>query len=849
MESHKESKTQPCHLVWLPTTLYALCFSVIEFSSGSKQPYFENPIDYIWRIPIGMTTLAILPFLVSYYVSWLSRKIPQSTAYYHSLRSRWIVDSVPYILAFMLCLADHPRAAYTITATLIWAIIRSIFAVASSTQSSQRKLTESPEYIAILFFFSGFSALVYQIVWQRILFTAYGVDSESITIIVSVFMLGLGIGALAGSWMVRYRSMLLRIFLVIEVSIGLFGVISIPLADILLNAITIESKLGLTFVSYLLFALPTLLMGATLPLLIGFINLKYQNIGRSTSLLYAANTLGSAIAALMTVSVIFVLTGLRSATVIAASLNIFTAVLLYFSLKGLETKHVEADVPPSRNLFKMAFWQMSTISFLIGFIALSGELLYFRLLSFTSSGLPQVFGWLLAAYLFGIALGSFRIKNLCEKSTEKIRISGFLFLAGIVLLYSPLLLSLASAASSRTFSLMVGFVACGSFGYWTGGVFPYLGFVTANSEVKDRERRISLVYLFNILGAALGPVLTGYLLLDILSIMQLTIVLAILLFLVAVFLLEEARQQTRTIVLVTVLLVLCPLVSQRYLGRLQSEHYSPPPLKHVVENRVSIITVKQSEAGDVIYGGGIYDGRFNIDPLNNSNGILRAYYAACLHPKPRRVLEIGLSSGSWAKVLASHKGVKELITVEINPGYLEVISKHPIVSDLLDNPKVKIINDDGRKWLRQNPNEKFDIIVMNTTFHWRANATNLLSQEFLRLAKSHLTEGGVIYYNSTGSQDVPFTTASVFKHVVQFANFYAGSDWPFNLNELQRRSALLNFIDNQGSPILAGSQQHHKVLDHLAKKELTDIGPKLRQSVYLRTITDDNMLTEYKTNY
>jgi spermidine synthase len=112
------------------------------------------------------------------------------------------------------------------------------------------------------------------------------------------------------------------------------------------------------------------------------------------------------------------------------------------------------------------------------------------------------------------------------------------------------------------------------------------------------------------------------------------------------------------------------------------------------------------------------------------------------HPNPREVLMIGLSSGSWAQVIANHPQVQHLTIVEINPGYLRLIRRNSEVASLLRNPKVQIEIDDGRRWLVRNTGRKFDAIVMNTTFHWRSNASNLLSSEFLQLIREHLNPGG-----------------------------------------------------------------------------------------------------------
>ena len=93
---------------------------------------------------------------------------------------------------------------------------------------------------------------------------------------------------------------------------------------------------------------------------------------------------------------------------------------------------------------------------------------------------------------------------------------------------------------------------------------------------------------------------------------------------------------------------------------------------------------------------------------------------------------IGLSGGAWAEVVANHPQLDELVVVEINQGYLKIIPSYPVVADLLANPRVKIVLDDGRRWLRNHCGQGFDVVLMNTTFHWRSFASNVLSVEFLR---------------------------------------------------------------------------------------------------------------------
>jgi spermidine synthase len=85
---------------------------------------------------------------------------------------------------------------------------------------------------------------------------------------------------------------------------------------------------------------------------------------------------------------------------------------------------------------------------------------------------------------------------------------------------------------------------------------------------------------------------------------------------------------------------------------------------HVVENRNGVIGVTQDGA---VFGGGVYDGYFNVDPINDSNLVVRAYALNAFCPLPKRVLVIGLATGSWAQIFANQPQLEQLDAVEINP--------------------------------------------------------------------------------------------------------------------------------------------------------------------------------------
>jgi len=222
-------------------------------------------------------------------------------------------------------------------------------------------------------------------------------------------------------------------------------------------------------------------------------------------------------------------------------------------------------------------------------------------------------------------------------------------------------------------------------------------------------------------------------------------------------------------------------------------------------------------------------------------------------------LIIGLSSGSWAQVLANNPEVQDATVVEINPGYLPLIKERPIVESLLRNPKVHIKIDDGRRWLVAHPDAKFDFILMNTTFHWRANNTNLLSVEFLQLARKHLNPGGVLYYNTTNSARVQLTGATVFPFALRIANFIAVSDSPIRFDRARFRQILESYqIDGKQIFDLSDPAyqrcierwvsmpvSEQKSSGETFESTIEDRASLIRRFQDQTLITDDNMGTEW----
>ena len=724
----------------------------------------------------------------------------------------------------------------------------------------------------LLFFLSGFPALLYQIVWQRALFTLYGVNIESVTMIVTVFMFGLGLGSLLGGRLSSHpRIRPLLAFGLIEISIGAFGSASLWIFHRVGSVTAGHSTLVTGLIAFALLLIPTLLMGSTLPLLVEHLVQNTGNVGQSVGSLYSVNTFGSALACLAAGIVLMQLLGETGSVRLGCYFNIvvgITAIVMAARNASTGRKSTGRTMNPQRQESFTRTVPLQTIKLSLGvilvgvtgFIALAYEIIWYRLHSFTTSSKAASFPLLLAFYLLGIAYASLAVHDLCRKKLNN-DIPLTLWVASVVVLSGTIAAFLLGPLMARAvvhlpfgFTYLFLFVAAALL----GAAFPLLAHAAIDPG-RGAGKSISYLYLSNIIGSTLGSFLIGFVVLDRWSTKATSTLLLGLGFATWLALVVLSRPTGKKITIVVgcaacLILVLSsgPLYSGLYERLLaKSDYRSGLQFADLVENRSGVILVSQD---GTVYGGGAYDGRFSTDLVNDTNGIFRAFAVAGLHAKPTNVLVIGLSSGSWVQVVANDPQVQDITVVEINPGYLSLIAKHKEVEPLLRNPKVHIVIDDGRRWLVSHPDRRFDFILMNTTHHWRANVSNLLSREFLLIVRSHLNPGGIEYYNTTWSEGAMATAMSVFPYSLRVSSFIAVSDSPFDLDKERWRQALTSYTIDGNKVFDLSQPLHRKRLEevlaiadkstdpHGGSESRADMRKRLANAPI---ITDDNMGGEW----
>ena len=199
-------------------------------------------------------------------------------------------------------------------------------------------------WIYTVFLLSGFAALLYQIVWQRALYAIYGINIESVTMVVTAFMLGLGLGSIAGGIVSKDpKRPVLLMFALVELGIGLFGAVSLAVFHGVGEATLGMSAVGTFVVTFLLVLVPTLLMGSTLPLLVAHLVRSSKNVGKSVGTLYFVNTLGSAFASAAAVLFVMKRAGLNGTVHAAAAINITVSLLAYVAHRRSQRPKEIAD--------------------------------------------------------------------------------------------------------------------------------------------------------------------------------------------------------------------------------------------------------------------------------------------------------------------------------------------------------------------------------------------------------------------------------------------------------------------------------------------------------------------------
>jgi predicted membrane-bound spermidine synthase len=696
---------------------------------------------------------------------------------------------------------------------------------------------------------SGFAALLYQSVWQRLLTFFSGADVFSITLIVSAFMGGLGFGSLAGGQLADRLSFRRRLvaFALSELAISLFAFLSVFLLYDTLYLRLGQRALPLPAVAALLFLTllwPTFFMGLSLPLLSRAFTDSTDAAAARVGSLYGWNTLGAAAGALVTVWVLARTVGFETSLRVGAALNLLCALAALALVPRRSKSPIEVPVATADVRIPLAapatargpaFWTL--VYALSGFVALGLEILWFRLLGTIHKPSSFTFSTLLAIFLAGVGGGALLGARLAKGSSRPA--SKFLFLQAGIGLYAGLSLTLFVAAVPHLAWLHPLWEYLGQYETldlddairsafrWVraaGSIAPYAEKLAAQlvllyaavplliigpptllmglsypflqravqTDLALLGRRVGRLQTANIVGSMVGSALAGLVLLHTLgtpgTLRFLMAASGVFLFLwCALHLPAIGRLVGYLVVTVVVAAAVAAVPSSDVLWA--TLHGTRPDRILFAEDGSGLSVLKEEEGQTVVYVDGLGQSQLPYGGYHTFLGTL----PVLLHPRPERVMAIGLGSGDTLFGLGARRETVRLDCAEIVRPQLDTLrllsrqQRYGGLDVLLRDERVRFAFTDGRSFLLRSP-ERFDVIEADALRPGTPYVGNLYSYEYFLLLRERLRRGGIgVTWAPTARVKGAFLKA--FPHALQFGDTMVGSNEaiPYDPDVLRQR--------------------------------------------------------------
>lgn len=665
--------------------------------------------------------------------------------------------------------------------------------------------------LAALFFLSGASALIYQVLWLRLLGLIFGVTVYAASTVWASFMAGLAVGSVTAGRLADRVSRPLRWFAAAELGIGLSAA-STPLvfewlrdhypsfSSVLQHSFAQATVLRFA-ITFAVLVIPTTLMGATLPLVLKSSLARSGRIGASAGFLYGANTTGAIAGTLAAGLYLIPRLGMTSTFHLAALLNSVAAgcglglaasPLARVSLQETprqEPRPAHSTASPLARAIVLATFTLS------GAAALAFEVIWLRTAVIIVGTTVYATSMLLANVLFGIAAGSYLVTPWLRRPRSWLFtlavLEGLIAVSGI---WSIALLTRTTAVAVLLPAWLSGLLPTYLVPVVTGSVlvalptsllmgmaFPIgLQLWTDRPGDVDGSRvasRVGLFYALNVCGGIAGSLLAGFIMLPALGSRASAIAVsgAVLLSSLALFAVSREKMWPRLAAAVTaiVLVGLAARAAPEPAQSLLAQRHPNEPMLWLEEGIQTTASVHTFMSGRrrVMY----LDGNHQA---GDDGGSRMVHYkigtlGLALHPNPHTALVVGLGGGNTPGALSRHSSVS-VDVVELSDTVVHAAGFFRHVNfDVLNRPNVHLRVDDGRNFLAT-ARRHYDIITADTIQPVRAGAANLYSAEYFTLVRDSLNSDGVAVQWFAGT-DAEFrlvlrTFASVFHYVTLWDN-------------------------------------------------------------------------------
>lgn len=671
--------------------------------------------------------------------------------------------------------------------------------------------------VAILSFIlllSGTSALLFQTLWLRLSGLAFGNSIWAAALILSSFMAGLALGGALAATSTLGRLRPLRFYAGLEMIVAISGctlVFALPLLGEWLRPVFQALWSHQPLLNFLRFALsfalllvPTTAMGLTLPVLLEEPSLGTPEFGRNLGLLYGANTVGAMCGALLGEFYLLEACGLFGAAIAAALICCGAAIIALLLARA--TPFAPGTIPGCFNL-KLSLgtsvpWRLLIASGGTGALFLALEVIWFRFLRFYVASTSGAFAIMLAVVLAGIGLGSLLSSAIPERLLPRRQLLPLLLLlTASATLLSYLLFPVpvnppTLPALDRSFWLQSGRLSLALIlpvAMLSGALLPAI--VSAvQAELPGRMNSAGLSIFFNTIGAALGPLIAGFVLLPRFGFQASLLLCAVGYAGLACLTSNKASWSFRRplgfsfVCLGAAFLLLLALFPYGRAG----VHFANARRPYEVDGSTLLKRIEGPADTYQLLRRNLYGQPYYYRLVTNSYSMsgthprsqrymrMFAYLPLALRPESEDALLVGYGVGVTADALTHSRHLRHLDVVDISQEVFNLAESYagPSYSNPLRDPRVTTMVQDGRFYLQASP-KSYDIITGEPPPLKTAGTVNLYTQQFFALMNGRLKEGGIASFWLPIYQlriDETKAILRAFHNVFPHTSVWAGSD-------------------------------------------------------------------------
>jgi len=630
--------------------------------------------------------------------------------------------------------------------------------------------------VLLLFFCSGLSGLIYEVVWTRLLTLTLGNTVHAVSIVLSAFMGGLALGSFVGGRMIDRRSDPLRVYALLEIGIGVLGLCLTSVlsqtgpAYVWIHGVLAGQDVLLMITRYVfalvLLVVPTTLMGATLPVLGKFVVARRSAVGLGMGLLYALNTLGAAAGCCLAGFVLIGNAGVRTTVWVAAAVNLGIGAGAWILHRRVGSAGVPAAAPPAADAQPRGGAPSPVLRLLVlgafgvsGLAALGYEVLWMRLLTSYLGNSVYAFATILTTFLIGLALGGLVVSGFVDR--RKRLLTGLGLVEAGIGLYVLLSVHVFGWRFESLNTLqdplprwegtvarfLTAFAVMCIPTFLMGAVFPIAARIYT-TNFKRLGRSVGQLYSWNTVGAILGAATTGFVLMPAVGVERSLLVLLSLNIGIGIVLCaaDPAVSLRRRLVLPAAMIVLGVLgVAKAPRDVFRRMHRPTSPDARIIHYEEGTLgTVVVEEAGR--------HRRLRIDHLDVA-GTDTVYLSShkslghlpmLLHPAPRSVFVLGFGGGGTCYAVSTHPEVKRIDSVELSRSIADAAPLFTRINhNVMADPRFRLEITDGRHFLLTT-RRSYDVISVDLLWPQTAGAGSLYTREFYELCRRRLRDGGLM---------------------------------------------------------------------------------------------------------